>query len=388
MQFIVAKNIHENLPVGSVVEQVNPTDPDVTISLGFGLGEVHVISEGGEIFLFQGPQKTIKQVLEVVYESKPTKTLPPKVKESVTKPKPVVEQVQGRPGVPGPPGQKGDPGVMGPEGPRGLPGADGADGADGVPGPQGEQGEVGPQGAQGEPGVQGEQGIAGPQGEPGAPGSPGLDGKDGVDGKDGLDGKDGVDGKDGLDGKDGTDGRDGIDGKAGAKGQRGPKGSKGDPGKIGPKGDRGDAGERGEKGDAGKDGEAPVMRAKFPLKLEEDGVLSFDRVSLDNLLRVSSGTNGPDYAAVNDWLAAAGGAVGIRKDGNLLISSVSDMKFRGINMNVTLQGKDVDLTSGVYISDTDPTTEGVETVSGELWFDTSGGGGVLRMRNVNEWFEI
>ena len=65
MQFVIAKSIHEKLPKGSIVEQVHSTDPDVTISLGFGLGEVHVINDFGDVFCVQGPQKTIKEVLEV-----------------------------------------------------------------------------------------------------------------------------------------------------------------------------------------------------------------------------------------------------------------------------------------------------------------------------------
>ena len=368
MQFIVAKNIHEKLTRGSIVEQVNSTDPDITISLGFGLGEIHVINEYGDIFLLQGPQKAIKEVLEIVYENQPEpqkqKTV---VKESVVSRSPILEKVQGRPGLPGPPGQKGDPGVMGPEGPVGPPGVDGTDGE------QGPQGEPGEQGSQGEPGIQGESGERGLEGKQGPQGEAGSDG---VDGKDGVNGKDGI---------------DGVNGKDGAKGERGLRGLKGTPGKVGPKGDLGERGEKGdvgEKGDSGEDGIAPVVRAKFPLKLEENGVLTFDRKSLDKLLQVGSGKNGPDYAAVNDWLAAAGGAVGIKKDGVHLINSVSDMKFRGINMNVELQGKDVDLTSAVYISDTDPSSEGKEVVQGELWFDTGINGGVLRMRNTDEWFEI
>ena len=85
MQFIVAKNIHENLSVGSIVEQINQTEPDVRISLGFGLGEVHIINDHGEIFLLQGPQRAIKEVLEVVYESKPQRKQTPVIKEVTEK---------------------------------------------------------------------------------------------------------------------------------------------------------------------------------------------------------------------------------------------------------------------------------------------------------------
>ena len=59
-----------------------------------------------------------------------------------------------------------------------------------------------------------------------------------------------------------------------------------------------------------------------------------------------------------------------------------------INIDAARHGKDVQVTAPVYVSDTDPVTENKEVVEGELWFDTSSGGGVLRMRNINEWFEV
>ena len=393
MQFIVAKNIHENLPIGSIVEQINPTDPDVKISLGFGLGEVHVISDAGEIFLLQGPQKAIKEVLEIIYENTPPQKTTPVANEPVISRSPIMERVEGRQGIPGPPGRKGDPGVMGPEGPRGLPGADGEQGLEG---PQGEPGPQGLQGEPGEDGPQGEQGIPGLQGEPGPQGEPGKDGKDGKDGlsgEPGLDGKDGVDGRDGVDGKDGADGKDGVDGVDGAKGERGDRGLrglKGVAGKRGLKGDRGEPGAVGPEGPRGKDGESSKLKAVFPLKYEDStGRLHLDEKAIEKVVS-KLGTSNLSGLEINNLLTAigGGGAVGIKKDGKILIGSVSDIKFRGINIDVARHGKDVQVTAPVYISDTDPITENKEVMQGELWFDTSSGGGVLRMRNTDEWFEI
>ena len=393
MQFIVAKNIHENLSVGSIVEQINQTEPDVRISLGFGLGEVHIINDHGEIFLLQGPQRAIKEVLEVVYESKPQRKQTPVIKEVTEKSRPVVEQVQGKPGLPGPPGQKGDPGVMGTEGPQGMRGYDGEQGVEGpqgLDGPQGPQGEPGPEGAQGIDGLLGDPGPKGDQGEPGLQGMEGSQGIPGVDGVDGSPGKDGIDGTDGNDGIDGKDGLPGKDGTKGDKGDRGLKGLKGNVGAKGPKGDRGERGSVGSRGARGQDGESPKLKVKFPLKYEDStGKLHLDEKAIERVV-TKLGTSNLSGLEINNLLTAigGGGAVGIKKDGRLLIGSVSDIKFRGINIDVARHGKDVQVSSPVYISDTDPSTENKEVMTGELWFDTGSGGGVLRMRNTNEWFEI
>ena len=397
MQFIVAKTIHEKLPKGSIVEQVTSTDPDVKISLGFGLGEVHVINDDGDVFLVQGPQASIKEVFEILYESTPPKVKTPVV-EKVTPvvPTPIVEQTQGRPGLPGPPGSKGAPGVMGSEDPRGvrgeqgLPGDQGEQGEQGLQGPHGEQGEQGLQGDQGLQGPQGEQGVPGEQGDTGIPGEQGISGKDGKDGKDGNDGAIGTQGIPGKNGKDGIAGEKGDKGDKGTDGKRGVRGLKGS---AGSKGDRGPQGVPGKNGIDGKDGlpgEPSRLKAVFPLKFEDStGKLYLDELAIEKVV-AKLGTSNLSGLDVNNLLTAigGGGAVGIKKDGRILTGSVSDIKFRGINMVVASHGKDVQVTSPVYISDTDPFTENKQVMQGELWFDTSSGGGVLRMRNTNEWFEI
>jgi len=62
-------------------------------------------------------------------------------------------------------------------------------------------------------------------------------------------------------------------------------------------------------------------------------------------LSVPSGQHGPDWPAMNDWLAAAGGAVGIRSLGESLLKSVEDINFLGNAVEVTRRGnkRDVDI---------------------------------------------
>ena len=54
-------------------------------------------------------------------------------------------------------------------------------------------------------------------------------------------------------------------------------------------------------------------------------------------------SQGPDYAGITDWLAAAGGAVGIRDNGGSVIKSVSDINFKGGGVDVSRNGKNVDI---------------------------------------------
>ena len=282
-------------------------------------------------------------------------------------------------------GTPGEPGSVGPRGRDGLPG---------LRGPKGERGEKGEPGEQGVQGEQGEKGDPGEQGVQGLPGENGKDGIDGKDGKDGIDGTDGIDGKDGIAGTDGKDGVDGVDGKDGERGEQGvagPVGAKGEKGEKGDRGERGIDGGRGEvgpKGDPGEDGKTPVVRAKFPLKLEENGLISFDHKSLDKLLQVGAGKQGPDYAAVNDWLAAAGGAVGIQKDKAQLIKSVNDINFSGQQFTVQRKGKNVELSIDnvprVYASENDPTGATGAQV-GDFWFEETSG--KLYVRYEGAWVE-
>lgn len=192
-------------------------------------------------------------------------------------------------------GIQGEPGPTGPEGPQGPAGRDGQDGE------RGPQGEIGPQGLQGDKGEVGRAGPAGPQGLPGERGERGQPGLDGV------------------------------------------------AGPIGPRGIPGPQGERGERGEVG------IATAEYPLKLDSDTkTLSFDDTEIVEAIQtmvtaIKDQTKKSKQTVpplVHDWLAAAGGAVGIRYHGANLSKSVSDIDFRGVGVEVikTGQGKDVRVT--------------------------------------------
>ena len=144
----------------------------------------------------------------------------------------------------------------------------------------------------------------------------------------------GVAGSVGPKGKDGLRGEAGLEGKVGS---RGPKGNKGD---------RGDVGDRGEQGPPG---EKLLESVKYPLVLDKKtNTVTFDTKSLEKVLQsltnISKKSEADfDYAGITDWLAAAGGAVGIRDDGTLTHKSVDDINFKGDGVTVTKQGKSVDI---------------------------------------------
>ena len=315
---------------------------------------------------------------EVIIPDVPAPEPEPQITEVTT----IVQGTPGADGVAGIKGRDGLPGLPGNKGGRGEQGSHGLPGEQGLPGEPGLPGE---QGLPGEPGLDGIPGEQGQHGEKGDAGENGQNGKDGVDGRDGVDG---TNGKDGVDGKDGNDGVDGKDGERGESGIAGPVGSKGERGDRGTDGARGEQGNLGEKGDPGLDGKDAVKRAKFPLKLEDNGILTFDKKSLDLLLQAGSGQNPPDYAAVNDWLAASGGAVGIQKDKAQLIKSVNDINFSGQQFSVQTKGKNIEISVDnvprVYASENDPTGATAAQV-GDFWFKSTTG--KLYVRYESAWVE-
>jgi len=190
----------------------------------------------------------------------------------------------------------GPQGATGLQGPRGMIGPMGPRGPEG---PQGEQGLEGPQGSQGERGERGPEGARGPMGPVGPQGEPGESGQDGQDGR---------------------------------PGPRGPKGEQGDRGPVGPQ---------------GIPGESPVLKANYPLKLE-DQELSFDSKGFKQDLAklVKTKLDAQTVAQNFQWLntgSVGGGAVGIYNNGARVIRSVNDINFKGDGVSVTLKGKQVDV---------------------------------------------
>jgi hypothetical protein len=251
-------------------------------------------------------------------------------------------------------------------GERGKRGERGIDGLPGIPGSRGEKGEPG---LKGEDGVQGELGPKGEDGVQGEPGPKGDSGKLGPKGEDGVQGEPGPKGEDGVQGEPGP---------KGDSGKLGPKGDSGKPGKRGLPGPAGKDGKGGEKGDKGEDGESSILKARFPIKIDKDKYVSIDKKALDSLFQAGTGRNGPDYAAINDWLAAAGGAVGIQDEGNQLIKSVSDINFVGNNVKATRKGKNVEVTlpyvPKLVVLGLDPfvSSTNYELENGDFWYRSGG----------------
>ena len=215
-------------------------------------------------------------------------------------------------------------------------------------GPQGPQGPVGPMGPRGPEGAQGPSGKQGPQGIQGLQGIPGPEGPMGPIGPMGPEGKQGKPGEIGPEGKIGPRGPQGI------KGDRGPEGLKGDP------------------------GESPIIKANYPLILE-DQELSFDskRFKEDLTKLVKSKLDAQTVAQNFQWLNAGsvgGGAVGIYDHGARVIKSVNDLNFKGSGVTVTRKGKQVDIEitgggseggiSGDYISTINGLTGGITFIAG------------------------
>jgi len=299
------------------------------IILGHGLSTIVLLDEDQIPILFSGSYQDIESLFNQIKEEIVEEKEEPKVQ--------IIERIEKQIPIEGPVGPKGEDGTSGMHGIPGERGDKGDAGLQGEQGPQGDkgdaglQGEQGPQGDKGDAGLQGKDGKRGPKGDKGDIGSPGKEGKSGTKGSKGPKGPKG------------DKGDIGSPGKEGKSGTKGPKGDKGDIGKRGPEGKRGIKGDRGDSGDQGTSG---LVEAQFPLKYDESKKkITLDTKTLNRILSVPSGQHGPDWPAMNDWLAAAGGAVGIRSLGESLLKSVEDINFLGNAVEVTRRGnkRDVDI---------------------------------------------
>jgi len=380
--FLLREDVHTFERGSGFVETTN--SPDTTIRLDSGIFEKTLQSlDDSSTIRFVGSSKTINGIFKQV------------VTEQKVESQPVVEVIEktilGEQGPVGRVGPQGPAGLQGPIGPEGPRGDDGSPGVDGERGDKGEQGEVGPQGEQGlqgeqgERGLQGEQGIqgeVGPKGEKGEQGVQGLPGEKGDPGEPGADGEKGEQGLPGTDGKDGKDGTPGTQGSIGPKGDKGAKGERGQKGIKGVKGPKGEKGEKGDKGDRGEKGE-PGEDAVLDTKKLEDLLSKFSNLG--------GGQNGPDYAAITDWLAAAGGAVAVRDGDNndkFILKSLNDLILQGDGVTINREGKNVRLT----ISGGDGTTTTVSNnapgsgATGDRWIEPDTG--TLFTRYQNFWVEF
>jgi len=349
-QYVLRETLNSVLQRGDILH-VSSEEPDVQIRIGVGIHQLTLESSDGTVYLFSGNKRRIDEMFRYI----PMETEEPYIEEYVEEAIPGPEGKQGEQGAPGP---------QGPPGPKGSPGMPGQDGERGPKGEKGDPGESGPQGEQGVRGEQGEKGERGEQGEIGPMGPMGPKGDKGEKGSRGEKGDKGDVGPIGPQGEKGEVGGEGSKGEKGDKGDRGPKGSKGDKGDAGEKGDRGPRGYRGEKGNEGPQGpkgdkgekgpkgdpgESAILKASYPLVYDtEEKQIRFETKKLEELLKKFSnfggGQNGPDYAAMTDWLAAAGGAVAIR-DGNdgdrMIIKSLNDLILQGSGITFALEGKNV-----------------------------------------------
>jgi hypothetical protein len=390
-QYILKETLNSSLQRGDVLF-LSDNPPTVEIRVGPGIYGLNVEDSDGKVYRFSGSKKSIDELFRY---------FPAKIVEEEE------EQVLlGEQGPVGPQGPQGKNGSPGPRGPKGEKGSPGPRGQDGVIGPKGEVGEQGPKGDQGPQGEQGPKGDQGPQGEQGISGKDGSRGSvgpkgdmgevgpEGSKGTPGPPGKDGVKGEKGEKGERGEQGPAGQDGAAGAIGNKGPKGDRGPKGKQGPKGAKGDLGPQGKPGSKGDKGESGIVSAKYPLVYDSNGnELSFDTKKLEELLsrfsNLGPGQNGPDYAAMTDWLAAAGGAVAII-DGDTnekIINSLGDFVIEGDGVSLNRTGKTVTMTisgSGTtVVSDSAPSGT---YVTGDKWIESDTG--TLFTRYQAFWVEF
>lgn len=234
-------------------------------------------------------------------------------------------------GFPGERGAVGDMGATGATGAQGIQGATGATGARGATGAQGMQGSTGATGATGARGEKGERGERGERGEKGDKGDPGEKGERGIKG---------LRGERGPPGLKGERGSGGVDGEKGERGEKGDRGERGLAGQKGDKGDTGLRGEKGDKGDKGDPGESPIIKAEYPLVLSQDNVITLDSKNLlERLQKVFAPLANPNFDLTKfDWLAASGGGVGVKWNGNYVRSTINDIDFRGNGISVRQAG--------------------------------------------------
>jgi hypothetical protein len=421
--YIVLETIHFGLQEGSIVESVSGSvTADHHVRLGIGVDYIQVINENGSVFYIAGTHDKISSVVEPLYTKQLEEKLNNSSRKLIPRRGPAGDRgVAGRTGIPGPAGKQGLPGDIGPQGvpgdrgPVGNSGETGmgiksvdnldqssmlvhltdgsvfqvdlpagATGLNGMPGQRGTTGERGAQGDQGERGAQGDQGGLGEPGLVGERGERGGRGLRGVGGNAGSPGKRGSRGQKGDPGDGGAPGIDGVDGPRGKQGKQGKQGTQGLLGSLGPKGPKGVPGKQGDIGESG------VVKARFPLKYNEDKKeLSFDSKSLEKVLNIPN----VDPMAINNLLTAigGGGAVGIRHDGAYIIKSVNDI-YVNRGLDATRRGKDINLQldDDVPFSFSGATLSGQKNESelgtGDFWFNTTLGR--LFFRVDDNWVEV
>ena len=311
---------------GHSFKRTQPSPTSHIIEVGRGVTELTLLDEKNNIILFSGSHEKIKNLFECRNIEKE------KEKEIPTNTVHITEKIEVLTPSPGPQGKKGDSGM------HGIPG---------------DRGEVGPKGDKGEQGDCGNQGEAGPKGDKGEAGLKGDNGEAGPKG---------------------TQGKIGPKGDKGEIGLIGPKGTQG---KIGPKGEKGEKGEIGLKGGDGIPGEVGILKAQFPLKYnDKEKSIVLDTKTLNKILTVPTGQHGPDWPSMNDWLAAGGGAVGVRYENNPIIKSVEDINFTGSVVNVTRYGNNRDVKvdiNGVKFSYAAAEDPPKDVNFGDMWYETTSG---------------
>jgi hypothetical protein len=111
-------------------------------------------------------------------------------------------------------------------------------------------------------------------------------------------------------------------------------------GAQGIQGEQGEPGQRGAKGDKGDKGDSAIVSAQYPLILSEDNVISLDSKNLlERLQKVFTPLSNPNLDLSKfDWLAASGGGVGVKWNGNYVRSTINDIDFRGNGISVKQAG--------------------------------------------------
>lgn len=337
------------LSIGSLTKNVNlkettSVQPDEKIYLGHGTSERYFIQEGtNKIIKFIGNPSQIKNLLE---EKTNKQQVQLESSESKVIEKTIIKEIVSQPGVPGkvgergargergPQGPKGDRGMVGLQGPIGPAGQDGKDGINGLPGEKGDRGEKGDPGPQGKKGPKGDKGDKGDRGERGFPGP---------------------------------------------KGDPGPIGPPGPQGPIGKNGQIGPRGPKGDMGPEGPEGKSPIIKANYPLVLD-DGILSFESEHVSSILEKFKNDSVQQVIQTMNVPStpAGGGAVDIALNGTKIVRSVDTINFLGSNVTINRRRKNVDVTitggggggdGGFVQSDTEP----IGATFGWRWFNTTDG---------------
>jgi hypothetical protein len=394
-----------NLFQNALVKEIGPTTFSEQYEVGRGVSEHYFVQKSdNKVIKFYGNSNQIKNLFEEVIPLVEPVKEPQKLQ--------IVEKVIVKESTP----------IIGPLGPQGERGEKGDEGLQGIQGPKGDPGDVGPMGpkgdkgdigSQGDPGIQGPQGLQGPGGAEGPQGLQGVQGEKGDAGPQGPVGPKGNRGEKGERGDAGPVGPQGLAGPRGEKGEQGPQGLQGPRGDVGPRGIPGAIGPVGPMGPEGKEGkqgppgESPVLKAQYPIILE-NGTLSFDSEKFTKVIDQFKNSDIQD--AINKMasvIPSGGGAVGIKEDGERIIKSVNDINFTGSGVSVTRQGKNVTVDisggsggggagiSGPYVVSLNGTTGAINlraqrgityTISGNthsFGIDYSRGGATFPIRDEN-----